>query len=95
MQKDKIVIRPLLTEKSNTQKEKQNKYIFKVHRSANKIEIKNAVESLFRVHVKDVNTAQMRGKKRRLGAYAGRLSDWKKAIITLQKGESIKLVEEV
>jgi len=91
----KILIKPLLTEKSNNEKEKRNKYIFKVNPDANKIEIKNAVQEIFKVNVESVNTCSMKGKKRRLGVYEGRLSDWKKAVVKLKKGETIKLVEGV
>jgi len=69
--------------------------VFKVDRRANKQEIKEAVESLFNVHVERVNTLNFEGKKRRLGRRTGQRSDWKKAIVTLQEGESIEFFEGV
>jgi large subunit ribosomal protein L23 len=62
------------------------KYAFKVDRNANKIEIKNAVEELFKVKVKSVNTINVSGKMKRMGAHSGRRPNWKKAIVTLEQG---------
>lgn len=89
-----VLIKPLFTEKGNIAKEKNNKYIFQVHKDSNKIEIRKNIEDMFKVHVLDVNTSIMDGKKRRMGKYEGKMSDWKKAVVTLKSGEIIKLVEE-
>lgn len=77
-----IIKKPLVTEKSTLLME-QNKYTFVVAKDANKIEIKKAVEELFSVNVKDVNTMNMKGKFKRMGVHTGYKPDWKKAIITL------------
>jgi large subunit ribosomal protein L23 len=90
-----IVIGPLVTEKSTTQREGNNQYSFKVSRRANKIEIKEAVESLFKVKVREVRTATMRGKVKRLGRRFGKRPDWKKAIVTVREGDRIDFFEGV
>lgn len=95
MQLEKILIRPINTEKSTSLKEKQNKYAFEVCGAANKIEIKNTIEELFKVTVTNVTTSWYLGKVRRLGKHQGKRSDWKKAVVTLKAGDTIKLVEEV
>ena len=86
---------PLLTEKGTLLKEKDNKVLFKVSKNANKIEIKNAVESIFKVKVDCVTTMNYKGKKKRMGKYEGRRSDWKKAIVTLKEGEKLDFIEGV
>jgi len=90
----KIIIKPLITEKATILREKENKYIFMVAKSANKIRIKEAVEGLFKVNVEDVHTSIVSGKLRRMGAHSGYRSDWKKAIVKVKKGQEIKMVEE-
>ena len=85
-----IIIRPILTEKTTLLAE-IGKYAFRVHDSANKLEIGRAVEELFRVDVVAVNVSRVRGKWRRFGRNRGRRSDWKKAVVTLQAGQSIEL----
>jgi large subunit ribosomal protein L23 len=88
-----IVRRPIiLTEKSNRLRE-QNQVIFEVAPSANKIEIKDAIQRLFKVTVVDVNTMRYRGKERRMGRGYARLQNWKKAIITLKEGDQIQFFE--
>ena len=82
---------PVITEKSTLLKETQQTLAFKVLRDANKIEIKDAVENIFKVKVACVRTANFHGKKKRQGKYAGHRSDWKKAYVTLKKGE--KMIE--
>ena len=82
---------PVITEKSTLLKENMKTLAFKVLRDANKIEIKDAVENIFKVKVANVRTANFHGKKKRQGKYVGRRSDWKKAYVTLKKGE--KMVE--
>jgi large subunit ribosomal protein L23 len=80
---------PVITEKSTFQKEKLQTLTFKVARAANKIEIKQAVEKVFKVKVASVRTANFHGKLRRQGRFAGRKPDWKKAYVTLKKGEKM------
>lgn len=77
-----IIIRPIITEKSMDGLA-DRKYTFKVMKSANKIEVKKAVEALFGVKVEKVNTISVKGKKKRMGRSEGYTSDWKKAIVTL------------
>lgn len=80
-----IIIRPIVTEASmNLMADK--KYTFVVDKRSNKTEIKNAVEKVFGVKVANVNTMNMTGKKKRVGASIGKKADWKKAIITLTAG---------
>ena len=82
-----IIRRPLITEKSTVEREK-NIVAFEVARGANKIEIKRAIEAQFpKVRVAEVRVANMHGKTRRQGAYVGRLPDWKKAYVRLSEGE--------
>lgn len=87
-----IIVRPVITEKSVGMME-ENKYVFRVKLDANKIEIKKAVEEIFKVKAVDVKTMRVKGKKKRMGRYEGRTSDWKKAIVTLQDGDSIEIFE--
>jgi large subunit ribosomal protein L23 len=87
-----VIRRPAVTEKGTALKE-QNKYCFEVDRRANKIEVKRAVEALFNVKVAAVHTVTVRGRIKRLGRFAGRTPDWKKAIVTLKEGHSIEFFE--
>lgn len=80
---------PVITEKSTYEKEKLQTLTFKVARNANKVEIKGAVESIFKVKVASVRTANFHGKIRRQGRFAGRKPDWNKAYVTLKKGEKM------
>ncbi len=89
-----VIKRPVVTEKSTLQRENENKHIFAVDKKANKQEIKRAVEELFKVKVERVNIAIFPGKKRRLGVYEGYRPDWKKAFVTLKKGERIEFEEK-
>ena len=91
----RIIRRPLITEKSTLQKELHNQLAFEVDRRANKIEIKKAVEKIFRVQVQDVRTMNYEGKRKRLGRTEGRRPHWKKAIVTLKPGEKIEFFEGV
>ncbi len=91
----KIIIRPHITEKMTLEREKGNKYAFEVAMEANKIEIKKAVEELFKVKVIDVKTMVVKGKMRRIGWTRGKRKDWKKAIVTLKPGDTIPLFEGV
>ena len=90
-----VVKRALITEKGTALRELRNQYHFEVARDANKIEIRRAIEQIFSVKVGSVRTLQMRGKEKRQGRYAGRRSDWKKAIITLQPDQKIELFEQI
>jgi large subunit ribosomal protein L23 len=95
MQPEHIVRRPIiLTEKSSRLREQGNKVIFEVRREANKIQIKNAVQTLFKVGVVDVNTLVVRGKEKRMGRGHAKLRNWKKAIVTLKPGDRIEFFEE-
>jgi large subunit ribosomal protein L23 len=88
---DHVIIRPLLSEKSATQSATTNAYAFEVGAKASKIQIKDAVQRLFGVRVKDVRTAVVRGKLKRFGRHFGKQSNWKKAFVTLEAGESLDL----
>jgi len=92
-----VLKKPLVTEKSNLLKEELNQVVFEVDKKANKIDIKKAVEKLFKfkVNVTNVHTVNMRGKKKRLGRSEGKKPDWKKAIVTLKKGDRIDFFEGV
>jgi large subunit ribosomal protein L23 len=88
-----VIIEPHIAEKANLQKEMYNQLTFKVHKKANKIEIKRAVEILFKTKVLDVKTHQVVGKKRRMGRNIGKRPDWKKAIVKLVPGKHIEFFE--
>jgi large subunit ribosomal protein L23 len=87
MKTQEIIRRPLITEKSTEQREDRNIIAFEVHRDANKIEVKRAVEAQFKVRVAEVRISNVHGKVRRQGRYAGRRPDWKKAYVRLVEGE--------
>uniref|UniRef100_A0A7C4CBJ5 Large ribosomal subunit protein uL23 n=1 Tax=candidate division WOR-3 bacterium TaxID=2052148 RepID=A0A7C4CBJ5_UNCW3 len=89
----RVILGALITEKAVRIKEEENAYAFRVLRTANKVSIRNAVEQLFRVHVTDVRVMNVGGKRRRMGMYAGRRPDWKKAIVVLKQGEKIEALE--
>ena len=84
-----VLVSPVISEKSVGMVE-ENKYTFWVNPAANKIEIRSAVEKMFKVHVMDVRTISVKGKIKRVGRYAGKTSDRKKAIVTLKAGETIE-----
>ena len=90
-----IIKRPLITEKTTTQKEAFNQVTFEVDRGANRVEIKRTIERIFNVKVARVQTMQMKGKKKRRGWVVGKRKDWKKAIVTLMPGERIDFFEGV
>lgn len=90
-----VVKRPLITEKSERGRESDRQYAFEVHQDATKIQVKNAVEKLFSVHVTAVRTSIARGKNKRVGRSIGRRPNWKKAVVTLKEGETIALFEGV
>ena len=79
---EEIIIRPVVTEKSNDELQ-QGKYTFEVNKKATKVQIANAVEKLCEVKVLKVNTMTVKGKTKRVGYHVGKTSDWKKAIVTI------------
>lgn len=85
---------PCLTEKAALLQEEDGQVVFKVNPKANKIEIKNAVEMMFNVKVKDVRTVSLKGKKKRVGKTVGFTNDWKKAYVTLSEG-TINFADEL
>ena len=89
-----VLIRPLITEKSNTGMQ-DNKYTFIVPLNANKVEIRQAVETVFKVKVLDVNTVRVMGKIKRMGKYSGKRPDYKKAIVKIAPGQRIEFFEGV
>lgn len=94
-----IIKRPIITEKAtdiNEQVLDRNKYVFKVDKRANKIEIKEAVEALFEVRVLNVRTLIVHGKPKQMRPHPpGKKPDWKKAIVTLEEGNEIDFFHEV
>lgn len=88
-----IVKRPLDTEKLDRMRDRENKFAFEIDMKANKTEIKQAIEGLFKVKVLDVKTSIIRGKYRRIGRSEGKRPNWKKAIVTLKEGDAISLFE--
>jgi large subunit ribosomal protein L23 len=88
-----VIKKVLLTEKGTRLSEEQNKYLFRVAKEANKVEIKKAVQELFNVRVMAVNTMRRKGKKKRARtASYGTTAAWKRAVVTLHKEDSINLV---
>ena len=85
---------PVLTEKAAILQEIDGQVVFKVHPKSNKIEIKRAIELMFDVKVKDVRTASMRGKEKRVGKTVGHTKEWKKAYVSLAEGE-INFTDEI
>jgi large subunit ribosomal protein L23 len=84
-----VIRRPLITEKSHLKREAERTLCFEVHADANKIQIKQAVETVFRVKVAEVRTSVYAGKLRRRGRFTGYASEWKKAYVRLQAGQKI------
>ena len=89
-----IVHEPVITEKATFMRE-ANKYAFRVDPKANKIQIRQAIESIFDVKVESVRTVKVPSKPKRQGLYQGRRAGWKKAYVTLQAGDSIEFVENI
>lgn len=87
-----IILKPLISEKAVAAMG-EGKYAFKVRLDANKTQIKEAIEEIFGVTVTAVNTMRQHGKVRRQGKFIGRRSDWKKAVVQLKEGDSIKVFE--
>ena len=94
-----IILKPVITERSNALKEQNNNFVFEVHPKANKREIKRAVEKMFNVTVRDVHTAIIRGKPKttlmRGGRFPGRRPDRKKAFVKLAEGQNIDIFDQV
>lgn len=90
----RILVKPLVTEKA-TQLGALNKYVFEVDPSMNKVEVKKAIRSIYSVEPLDVNISNFSGKNVRFGRIQGKRKGWKKAIITLKKGDSIEVYEGV
>lgn len=90
-----VIRRPINTEKSTTQQETLNQVTFEVAKNANRIEIKKAVEELFKVNVDSVKTLQVKGKKKQRGRISGKRRDWKKAVVKLMPGDKIEIFEGV
>ncbi len=90
-----LIKRPLITEKTNIQKENYNQITFEVDGRANRVEIKRAVENIFNVKVDRVRTIQVKGKTKQRGRITGKRRDWKKAIVRLFPGERIDFFEGV
>ncbi|MDO9558361.1 MAG: 50S ribosomal protein L23 [Syntrophales bacterium] len=88
-----VIKRALLTEKSTIARDEANKYTLEVDPRANKIEVANAVEKLFKVKVLNVQVMNVTGKKKRMGKIVGRKRSWKKAIVTLLPGSRIEIYE--
>jgi large subunit ribosomal protein L23 len=93
MNRFEIIKRPLDTEKLDRMRDRENKFAFEIDLKANKTEVKQAVEQLFKVKVLDVKTSIVRGKFRRIGRSEGQRPNWKKAIVTLKEGDAIQLFE--
>jgi large subunit ribosomal protein L23 len=90
-----VIRRPLITEKGHIKKEADNTLCFEVHMDANKIEIKQAVETVFKVKVSEVRTSVYVGKLRRRGKFTGYASDWKKAYVRLAPGQKAPEYAEI
>ncbi len=88
-----VIKKPLVTEKTATEKDAHNVVAFVVNRDANKIEIKQSVEKLFKVDVAAVKTINVAGKTKRVGKNLGKRSNWKKAYVTLKEGSNIDFFE--
>ena len=87
MNANQIIRRPLVTEKSTILREEENVISFEVDGNANKIQVKQAVEELFKVKVEEVRLFNVRGKMKRMGRFAGKRRDWRKAYVRLKQGE--------
>ncbi len=94
MTNEEIILEPVLTEKSNQMRE-SGKYVFKVHPRANKHQVMTAVAKLFSVHPESCNIMNMGGKPKRSRSRPGYTSSWKKAVVTVAKGEKIEVFEGV
>ena len=89
-----VIIEPIVTEKTMKLLQEENKVTLKVKKDANKIEIKNAFEAIFNVHVEKINVMNVRPQAKRVGRYTGKVSGYKKAIVKLAAGEALDLFKE-
>jgi large subunit ribosomal protein L23 len=87
-----VLLRPVVTEKTLGRAERRNTYTFEVAATANKVQIREAVQKVFKVTVTGVRTQTCHGKMRRMGRSVGRTADWKKAIVRVKAGDSIEFV---
>ncbi len=92
MDADKVIMEPVLTEKTNLQRESAQ-YVFRVDPRANKIDVMSAMRTLFEVHPVKCNISRVKGKPKRVRYRRGRTSSWKKAVVTLRPGETISIFE--
>lgn len=90
-----VIRMPLLSEKGDRLKEKQNKIILSVDTRANKTQVKAAIEAIFNVKVVDVNMMNVKGKVKRIGMRKGKRPDWKKAVVTIAEGSKVDFIEGV
>ena len=90
---EKVILGAIVTEKAERLKTTESTYTFRVATGVNKIQIRQSVERLFKVHVTSVRVLNLMGKKRRMGMFTGRRPDWRKAMVTLKKGETIEALE--
>ncbi len=90
-----VLKRPLITEKSTAAKDSLNQLSFEVDRRANKIEIKQAVEKIFKVDVLEVRTSTVKGRMKRVGRHLTKTSDWKKEVVKMRPGQSVEFFEGV
>ncbi len=88
-----VIKRPLVTEKTTLEKDSKNIIAFEVDKDANKLEVKEAVQKLFKVEVLEVNTVNIAGKRKRFGRNIGKRSNWKKAYVTLKEGSKVDFFE--
>ena len=91
----KVIRRPLVTEKAMLPAGEGSRYVFEVEKAATKIDVRKAVEKMFKVNVTQVNTLIVRGKTKRVGRSSGRRSNWKKAFVSLKPGQKIEIFEGV
>ncbi|MCK5306178.1 MAG: 50S ribosomal protein L23 [Candidatus Omnitrophica bacterium] len=87
-----IILKSLLRTEKGAVLNRENKYLFEADKKANKIEIKKAVETIYKVKVDSVNVVSMRGKQKRVRYKKGKTPDWKKAIVTLKEGQTIDIM---
>lgn len=90
-----MIIRPVVTEKTTEQKERDNQITFEVNPKTNRIEVKRAIENIFNVKVDTVRTMNVKGKVKRRGRVIGKRKNWKKAIVTLMPGQRIDFFDGV
>lgn len=90
-----LIRKPIITEKAGDAKDKLNKITFAVDSKANKMEVKKAVESIFKVKVDKINIINVKGKPKKLGRSIGKRADWKKAVVTVSSGQTIEVFDQV